>query len=420
MGEHEITTEVIEAFEQACIETHANHLAVRLEVGTNALKRAGCSPARHARAREIEHEVKAKVVERPCADLNPTPVAVEGRANRAEARQECGDKMRPAGRAHQREVPKPLLLLRVQRVGHPAFCFGTDGRFGLLRVHRHKRVVVHGTLTTAQSLNARPVIGNARTLLHKSRAEACRMTDDLLVVEDLHAEVEGTPILNGVNLRIKAGERHAIMGLNGAGKSTLASVLMGHPAYTITGGTVQYNGAPLDDLEVFERARAGMFLSFQYPSAIPGVQVGTFLRRSVAAVRGEAPKARAFREELKTAMDKLGMDRSFLARYVNDGFSGGEKKRLEILQMMLLQPRLALLDETDSGLDIDAMRAVAGAINSLPPTSGILLITHYKRLLELVVPDVVHVMIDGRIVESGGPEVAERLEQHGYDGIVAR
>ena len=245
------------------------------------------------------------------------------------------------------------------------------------------------------------------------------MSEDLLVVSDLHVEVEGTPILNGVDLRIAPGERHAIMGLNGAGKSTLASVLMGHPAYEATKGTMHYNGAPLEDLEVHERARAGLFLSFQYPAAIPGVQVGTFLRRSVAAVRGEMPKARAFREELKHAMDRLGMDRSFLARYVNDGFSGGEKKRLEILQMMLLQPKLALLDETDSGLDIDAMRAVAGAINALPDTCGVLLITHYKRLLDLVVPDVVHVMIDGRIVKSGGPELAERLEAKGYDGIVA-
>jgi len=154
VGEHEIPTEVIEAFEQAGVEPHANDLAVRLKVGTNALKRAWSSPTRHARAGQVEHEVKANIVERPCADLNPTPVAVKGSADRAKARQECGDKMRPAGRGHQREVPQPLLFLWVEHVGHPALCFGADGRFGLLRVHRHKRVVVHGTLTTARSLNA--------------------------------------------------------------------------------------------------------------------------------------------------------------------------------------------------------------------------------------------------------------------------
>ena len=168
------------------------------------------------------------------------------------------------------------------------------------------------------------------------------MAGGLLDVKGLHATVEETEILRGVDLTIKAGEVHAIMGLNGAGKSTLASVIMGHPDYEITGGSVHYDGQDLTELEVHERARAGLFLSFQYPHAIPGVQVGTFLRKSVAAVRGEAPKARAFRQELKAAMDVLNMDRSFLSRYVNDGFSGGEKKRLEILQMLLLQPRMAL------------------------------------------------------------------------------
>ncbi len=244
------------------------------------------------------------------------------------------------------------------------------------------------------------------------------MAGGLLDVEGLHVIVEETEILRGVDLTVKAGEVHAIMGLNGAGKSTLASVIMGHPDYEITGGSVHYDGQDLTELEVHERARAGLFLSFQYPHAIPGVQVGTFLRKSVAAVRGEAPKARAFRQELKAAMDVLNMDRSFLSRYVNDGFSGGEKKRLEILQMLLLQPRMALLDETDSGLDIDALKAVAQGINSLPKESGVLLITHYNRLLELVVPDVVHVMIDGRIVQSGGPELAQRLEADGYEWLM--
>ena len=244
------------------------------------------------------------------------------------------------------------------------------------------------------------------------------MAGGLLDVEGLHATVEDTEILQGVDLKINAGEVHAIMGLNGAGKSTLASVIMGHPDYEITGGSVHYDGQDLTELEVHERARAGLFLSFQYPHAIPGVQVGTFLRKSVAAVRGEAPKARAFRQELQAAMDVLNMDRSFLSRYVNDGFSGGEKKRLEILQMLLLQPRMALLDETDSGLDIDALKAVAQGINSLSKESGVLLITHYNRLLELVVPDVVHVMIDGRIVQSGGPELAQRLEADGYEWLM--
>lgn len=243
------------------------------------------------------------------------------------------------------------------------------------------------------------------------------MAAGLLDVQGLHATVEDTEILRGVDLSIQPGEIHAIMGLNGAGKSTLASVIMGHPAYDITAGSMQYDGEDLTELEVHERARAGLFMSFQYPSSIPGVQVGTFLRKSVAAVRGEAPKAREFRKELQAAMEVLNMDRSFLSRYVNDGFSGGEKKRLEILQMLLLQPRMALLDETDSGLDIDALKAVAQGINSLSKESGVLLITHYNRLLELVVPDVVHVMIDGRIVQSGGPELAQRLEADGYEWL---
>ncbi len=243
------------------------------------------------------------------------------------------------------------------------------------------------------------------------------MAGGLLDVKGLHATVEETEILRGIDLKIKAGEVHAIMGTNGAGKSTLASVIMGHPAYAITAGSIQYNGEDLTEMEVHERARAGLFMSFQYPSSVPGVQVGTFLRKSVAAVRGEAPKAREFRKELQTAMDVLGMDRSFLGRYVNDGFSGGEKKRLEILQMLLLQPKMALLDETDSGLDIDALKAVAEGINSLSENSGVLLITHYNRLLELVVPDWVHVMIDGRIVQSGGPELAQRLEADGYEWL---
>ena len=245
------------------------------------------------------------------------------------------------------------------------------------------------------------------------------MTDVLLRVENLHVSVGDTPIIQGISLEIKRGEIHAIMGRNGAGKSTLANVVMGHPAYEVTSGTIHYKGQNIDAMEVFERARAGMFLSFQYPAAIPGVQVGTFLRKSVASVRGEAPSPRAFRKELNKAMKQLDMDKSFLSRYVNAGFSGGEKKRLEILQMLLLQPDLALLDETDSGLDIDALRIVADGINAVAEDTGCMIITHYQRLLDLVRPNFVHVLIDGKIVQSGGPDLAIKLEKEGYDWVDA-
>ena len=243
------------------------------------------------------------------------------------------------------------------------------------------------------------------------------MTEVLLKVENLHVSVGNTPIIQGINLEINRGEIHAIMGRNGSGKSTLANVIMGHPAYEITSGSVHYKGQNITEMEVFERARAGMFLSFQYPAAIPGVQVGTFLRKSVASVRGEAPSPREFRNELSNAMKQLDMDKSFLSRYVNDGFSGGEKKRLEILQMLLLRPDLALLDETDSGLDIDALRIVSEGINAVAQNTGCLIITHYQRLLDLVKPDIVHVLIDGKIVQSGGPELAMKLENEGYDWV---
>ena len=240
------------------------------------------------------------------------------------------------------------------------------------------------------------------------------MTEVLLSVENLHVSVGDTPIIQGISLEIKRGEIHAIMGRNGAGKSTLANVIMGHPAYEITSGTVHYKGENIAEMEVFERARAGMFLSFQYPAAIPSVQVGTFLRKSVASVRGEAPSPREFRKELNEAMKQLNMDKSFLSRYVNDGFSGGEKKRLEILQMLLLQPDLALLDETDSGLDIDALRIVAEGINAVAQDTGCLIITHYQRLLDHIVPDFIHVLAGGRFVASGGKELALELEKEGY------
>lgn len=257
-------------------------------------------------------------------------------------------------------------------------------------------------------------------MVHKGVTIGTNMGDEVLNIDGLHVSVEGTEILKGLSLTINLGEIHAIMGRNGAGKSTLANAIMGHPAYEITSGSIQFKGVELDEMEVFERARAGMFLSFQYPASIPGVQVGTFLRKSVASVRGDsAPTAREFRMELKSHMEALDMDKSFLSRYVNDGFSGGEKKRLEILQMLLLNPCLALLDETDSGLDIDALRVVADGINSVAPQAGCLLITHYQRLLEHVKPDFVHVMSDGKIVKTGNAELAGELEAKGYDWLEA-
>ena len=246
-----------------------------------------------------------------------------------------------------------------------------------------------------------------------------RMSQTVLDIKNLHVAVEGKEIIKGLDLVVKTGEIHAIMGRNGAGKSTLAHVLMGHPSFEITSGEVLFLGKPIDDYDVFERARAGMFLSFQYPPSIPGVQVGNFLKKSVNNVRDENIKAREFRKQLNYAMEKLEMDRSFLSRYVNDGFSGGEKKRLEMLQMMLLQPRLALLDETDSGLDIDALRLVAKGINETAENTGVLVITHYQRLLDLVEPTFVHAMIDGKFVKSGGPELALKLEAQGYDWLEA-
>jgi|TARA_B110000263_G_scaffold224721_1_gene215269 Fe-S cluster assembly ATP-binding protein len=242
--------------------------------------------------------------------------------------------------------------------------------------------------------------------------------ENILRVSNLHVSIGETEILRGVDLEIHVGEIHALMGRNGSGKSTLANVLMGHPDYEITKGTIEYFGEDLTEMEPWERARAGVFLSFQYPQSVPGLKVGNFLRKSVQAVQGDdAPSAREFRVELNAAMEALNIDKKFLGRYVNDGFSGGEKKRFEILQLMLMKPRIAILDETDSGLDIDAMRTVADGINASVENAACLIITHYQRILEHVKPDHVHVLIEGRIVASGGYELAETLENRGYEWL---
>ena len=242
----------------------------------------------------------------------------------------------------------------------------------------------------------------------------------LLEIKGLHAGIDGNQILKGIDLEIGPGEIHAIMGRNGSGKTTTANVIMGHPEFEVEKGEVILDGEDLLEMEAWERARAGVFLSFQYPQAVPGLQVGNFLRKSVSSIRGEeAAKGSIFREDLSKAMESLHVPRSFMARYVNDGFSGGEKKRLEILQLMLLQPKLAVLDETDSGLDIDGIRTVAEGINAAirDSDSGALIITHYSRILEHINPDKVHVLMDGIIVSSGGPELATKLEEQGYEWL---
>jgi len=242
----------------------------------------------------------------------------------------------------------------------------------------------------------------------------------LLEINDLHASIGGKEILKGLSLSIRKGEIHAIMGPNGSGKSTLANVLMGSPSYQVTGGSVLFRGEALTELTPDVRARLGLFLAFQYPVAIPGVTMVNFLRQALNAKRGEDMPIREFRERLFEKMDLLKVDQDFARRYVNDGFSGGEKKRAEMLQMAMLEPLMAVLDETDSGLDIDALRTVAEGVNALMnPEMGLLLITHYQRLLNYIRPQFVHVLIDGRIVRSGGPELAEELEQTGYDEMEA-
>lgn len=252
------------------------------------------------------------------------------------------------------------------------------------------------------------------------------MTSSLLI-KDLRVSIDDKPIIKGLSLEVNPGEVHAIMGPNGSGKSTMAYALAGHPAYEVEGGEVWMDGINLLELNADERARMGLFLAFQYPTAIPGITMANFLRTSYNAVKSEkgengqkksVPIAE-FRKELLGKMDMLKIDKSFARRYLNEGFSGGEKKRAEILQMALLEPKVAILDETDSGLDIDALKVVSEGVNSLmSPERSFIVITHYQRILNYIKADYVHIMVDGQIIESGGPELAQRLEEEGYDNLL--
>ena len=241
-----------------------------------------------------------------------------------------------------------------------------------------------------------------------------------LEIRDLHVGTDEHEILRGVDLDISRGEIHALMGPNGSGKSTLANTLLGHPAYEITEGSIVFNGQDITEAEPHERAKAGLFLAFQYPVSIPGVSVANFLRMAINAKREEPIQVKEFRTQLQHAVELLDVDRSFTSRHLNDGFSGGEKKRAEILQMAMLTPDIAILDETDSGLDIDALRTVAEGVEALRgPELGVLLITHYQRILNYITPDFVHVMYRGRIIKSGGPDLALEIEGKGYDWLIA-
>ncbi len=240
----------------------------------------------------------------------------------------------------------------------------------------------------------------------------------MLKIENLHVEIDGSEIIKGLNLEVGQGEIHAIMGPNGSGKSTLANVLMGHPRYEVTEGSVTFFGQDVFELEPDERAKLGMFLAFQYPSEVPGVSVANFLRTAVNSVREKELSPMEMYKLLQEKMRIMQMDLKFAERYLNEGFSGGEKKRNEILQMLMLEPKLAIMDETDSGLDIDALQVVARGVNELrSPEFSAVLITHYQRILRYIEPDRVHVMLDGRIVTSGGKELALELEDKGYDWI---
>jgi Fe-S cluster assembly ATP-binding protein len=259
------------------------------------------------------------------------------------------------------------------------------------------------------------------------------MSTPMFEIENLHVSIEDKEILKGVNLTVNTGEIHALMGPNGSGKSTLAYVIAGHPAYEVTEGSIRYQGEDILEWEPDERARKGLFLAFQYPTVIPGVSMANFLRMAVTNVRNaraedaaangghvEKLAPREFRKLMREKMSLLKMDDTFASRYLNEGFSGGEKKRAEILQMALLEPSMAILDETDSGLDIDALRVVSEGVNALAgPEMGVLLITHYQRLLNHIKPDFVHIMMDGRIVKEGGPELAHELEAKGYETLRA-
>jgi Fe-S cluster assembly ATP-binding protein len=239
-----------------------------------------------------------------------------------------------------------------------------------------------------------------------------------LEIQNLHVRIEEREILHGVDLRVEKGETHALMGPNGSGKSTLANTIMGNPNYEITEGKILFNGEDITEAAPDERARAGLFLAFQYPATIPGVSVANFLRLAVNARRDEPIKVKDFGKVLRENVDLLKIDRSFVSRYLNEGFSGGEKKRVEILQLAMLKPEIAVLDETDSGLDIDALRIVSDGVNALSgPDMGSLIITHYTRILNYVRPQFVHIMLDGRVVREGGPELADELEEKGYDFI---
>ena len=242
----------------------------------------------------------------------------------------------------------------------------------------------------------------------------------LLEIRNLHASAGDVEILKGVDLTVNRGEIHALMGPNGSGKSTLASVLMGNPVFEVTDGTILYNGEDVTEAPPTDRGAAGMFLAFQHPEAIPGVSVIQFLRQALSNRTGTDLTVLELRLKVMDAMKELGMESSFADRYLNEGFSGGERKRNEVLQMAVLQPELAIMDETDSGLDIDALRTVADGVNKLTTEErGFLIITHYQRLLDYITPDRVHIFMDGRVLESGGPELAEKLEEEGYDSFRA-
>jgi len=243
-------------------------------------------------------------------------------------------------------------------------------------------------------------------------------TPATLEVRGLHATVEGKEILRGIDLTVRQGEIHALMGPNGSGKSTLSNVIMGRPGYMVTEGTVLLNDEDITALTADERAKRGLFLAMQYPTEIPGVSVVNFLRTAYNSIKGGQVSALEFRKHMKTQMERLGVEDSMVQRYVNQGFSGGEKKRNEVLQLAVLEPAVALLDETDSGLDIDSLKLVAESVNDLAgPDLGVLIITHYQRMLNYITPGFVHVMMQGKIVRSGGPELAHQLEDKGYEGI---